>query len=99
MTKNKNIEKIKNTIVQNVGNNFDIVAKHGRKKILFENCTVDSAYPSIFIVKASGAKAGIKGSVSYQKRMYFSAFQHKKGKRCIIFLKNYTKFQYHLEGF
>ena len=65
MTKNKNIEKIKNTIVQNVGNNFDIVAKHGRKKILFENCTVDSAYPSIFIVKASGAKAGIKGSVSF----------------------------------
>ena len=45
------MEKIKREIAGSVGKNYDIVAKRGRKKVVLENCTLDSAYPSIFVVK------------------------------------------------
>lgn len=56
MSDNQIIKKIKNSISKNLGNNFDIVSKHGRKKLLLENCTIDSVYPSIFVIKCSDAK-------------------------------------------
>lgn len=65
MAANTNIEKIKQYIKNNVGHNYDIIAKRGRKKILFENCTVDSAYPSIFVVKTKDERTGGFNSISF----------------------------------
>ena len=59
------IEKIKHYIQNSVGKNYDIVAKKGRKKVLLENCTIDSAYPSIFIVKTANKKTGEINSMSF----------------------------------
>ena len=59
------IEKIKHYIQNSVGKNYDIIAKKGRKKILLENCTVDSAYPSIFIVKTKNQRTGEFNSLSF----------------------------------
>ena len=59
------IEKIKHYIQNSVGKNYDIIAKKGRKKILLENCTVDSAYPSIFIVKIKNQRTGEINSMSF----------------------------------
>lgn len=59
------IEKIKHYIQNSVGKNYDIIAKKGRKKILLENCTVDSAYPSIFIVKTQNQRTGEINSMSF----------------------------------
>ena len=65
MVLNTNIEKIKKHIEDCVGDNFDIIAKHGRKKILIENCTVDFAYPSIFTIKTKDEKSGNFKLVSF----------------------------------
>lgn len=65
MATNANIEKIKQYIKTCVGNNYDIVAKRGRKKILLENCTVDSAYPSIFVVKTKDERTGGFSIISF----------------------------------
>ena len=59
------IEKIKDYIRNSVGKNYDIIAKKGRKKVLFENCTLDSAYPSIFIVKTTNKRTGEINSMSF----------------------------------
>jgi len=59
------IEKIKYYIQNAVGKNYDIIAKKGRKKVLLENCTLDSAYPSIFIVKTQNKRTGEINSMSF----------------------------------
>lgn len=53
-----NMENIKNYIKNCVGSNYDIIAKHGRKKILIENCCIECAYPSIFTVKSKDLRSG-----------------------------------------
>ena len=65
MALNSSIDKIKTCIKNSVGKNYDIIAKRGRKKILMENCTVDSAYPSIFVVKVKDKKSGALSSASF----------------------------------
>jgi len=59
------MENIKKYIQNSVGNNYDIVAKHGRKKILIENCILDCAYPSIFTVKTKDARSGALSILSF----------------------------------
>lgn len=65
MSLNTNIEKIKAQINKSIGQSFDIVAKRGRKKVILENCTLDSVYPSIFVVKHSCKKTGTPSSISF----------------------------------
>ena len=65
MASDTNIEKIKKHIENCVGDNFDIIAKHGRKKILIENCTVDFAYPRIFTIKTKDEKSGKLNIISF----------------------------------
>lgn len=65
MYENKNIEKIKKEIENNIGKQFNIAAKHGRKKVLFENCTLEAAYPSIFVAKTSTRKNVTSTCISF----------------------------------
>jgi len=65
MASNINIETIKKHIESCVGKSYDIIAKQGRKKILIENCTIDSAYPSIFTVKAESKRSGKVNMLSF----------------------------------
>ena len=65
MASNSNIEKIKANIKNNIGNNYDIIAKRGRKKVLLENCTIDSVYPSIFVIKTKDERSGGFNSISF----------------------------------
>lgn len=51
-----NIERIKLSIKKNLGTKCSVLSKQGRKKVFFENCTIDSAYPEIFVVKHIDSK-------------------------------------------
>jgi len=45
------LDKIKNVIKSNLGVTCSVIYKQGRKKILVESCTLDAAYPEIFVMK------------------------------------------------
>lgn len=51
-----NIEKIKLSIKKHLGTKCCVLSKQGRKKVLFDNCIIDSVYPEIFVVKHTDAK-------------------------------------------
>lgn len=61
------LDKIKNVIKSNLGVTCSVIYKQGRKKILVKSCTLEAAYPEIFVMKHYDAKArGIKSlSFSY----------------------------------
>lgn len=65
MKETTSIEKIRKYIKESVGKTFDIAAKRGRKRIMLENCIIDSAYPSIFVVKTKDAKTDGYNSFSF----------------------------------
>ncbi len=45
------LNKIKKAIQKNLGIRCCVMSKQGRKKKMFENCILESAYPEIFTVK------------------------------------------------
>lgn len=63
---NENIEKIKNIIKRNVGTMCTVVSKQGRKKVVFENCIILSAYPEVFVLTHTDPKT------NYVKKITFS---------------------------
>lgn len=61
----KEIEKIKKIVKNSIGKNFDISAKRGRKRTHFCNCTIDSVYPSIFVIRTSDSNYRASRNVSF----------------------------------
>lgn len=48
------IDKYKEAIKKNVGREINLCVKKGRKVMVINNCTIENAYESIFVVKISG---------------------------------------------
>ncbi len=63
----QNIDKIKLAIRGALLKNYSLLYKQGRKKILVKSCTIEAAYPEIFVVSHIDArtKRQIKLSFSY----------------------------------
>ena len=53
MPKNS-IEKYKEAIRKNVGREINLCIKRGRKMLVINNCIIENAYESIFVVKICG---------------------------------------------
>lgn len=51
MEKNKTIASIKKEIEKHIGEKVTLKANGGRKKILVNDGVIESAYPSIFVVR------------------------------------------------
>ena len=51
MEKNKNISTIKKDIERHIGEKVTLKANGGRKKILVNDGVLESAYPSIFVIR------------------------------------------------
>ncbi len=59
------IDKIKNVIKSNLGVTCSVIYKQGRKKILIKSCTLEAAYPEIFVMKHYDTKARAVKSISF----------------------------------
>ena len=61
------INKIKEIINGAVKQNYSVLYKQGRKKILLPSCTIEAAYPEIFVISHIDTKTKrcIKLSFSY----------------------------------
>ena len=63
----QNINKIKEIIKGAVKKNYSVLYKQGRKKILLHSCTIEAAYPEIFVISHIDKKSQrcVKLSFSY----------------------------------
>jgi len=61
----KSIERIKSHIKKCVGMHCMVIAKQGRKTILFENCIIEAVYPDIFLISHTNEKNTRKKSMTF----------------------------------
>ena len=52
----KSINKIKEIIKGAVKQNYSVLYKQGRKKVILHSCTIEAAYPEIFVISYMDAK-------------------------------------------
>lgn len=54
MIRSRSIDKYKDTIKNNVGNKVNLTLKRGRKYITINECIIENAYESIFVLEICG---------------------------------------------
>ena len=50
MIERADIERVRNTLAENVGNRIRLTAKKGRKRVIVRQGYIKSTYPSLFTV-------------------------------------------------
>ena len=81
------LNRIKNTIQKNLGIRCCVMSKQGRKKKMFENCILESAYPEIFILKHYDTKNKKEKKLSFSytdlltKTVLLQKYKDKKGEK------------------
>ncbi len=61
----QNIDKIKKAVKGAVKQNYSVLYKQGRKKILLPSCTVEAAYPEIFVISHMDEKTKRRVRLSF----------------------------------
>lgn len=58
-------EKIKFALKDSLGQRCSVLYKQGRKKIMLKDCTVEAAYPEIFVISYYDIKAKKNTKLSF----------------------------------
>ncbi len=81
------LNKIRNTIQKNIGIRCCVMSKQGRKKKMFENCILETAYPEIFTVKHYDIKSKKEKKLSFSytdlltKTVLLQKYKDKQGEK------------------